>query len=477
MHTQLVIAFSLYFVVILLIGIFAHRKQNTAQDFVMGGRSLSYWVTAFSAHASDMSAWLFMAFPAAVYLGGLPALWIALGLILGMFFNWQFIAKKLREETEKRGCQTLSTFLESRFDDKSGLIRIITATIVIFFMSCYLAANLIGIGIVIQSVFGISYTVVITVSMFAAMLYSFIGGYYTVAKVDQFQAVFLLLAIIIVPLTAWFYVPGGFHTIQQVSESNNISLSLLSDYSWDSIRSIVFLALGWGLGYFGQPHIVTKFMGIKCPNELNKAKWVGMTWQVLALFFAALVGIIGIGFFNASLYDPQLVFVEMVKELFNPLIGGFILCGMIAATLSTMDSQIIVSASVISEDFWRYFVKKHASDKELIWVSRISVIILGLFSIYMAYSKNSTVEKAVLYAWSGLGCSFGPAIIMALYDRRANRYGAIAGITVGGLIAGLWPTILPYISSVDIPSMIPGFFISIATIFIVSRLFSRPVPA
>ena len=470
MHLQLIIAFSLYFAVILLIGIFAHRQQNTAQDFIMGGRSLSYWVTAFSAHASDMSAWLFMAFPAAVYLGGMPALWIALGLILGMFLNWQFIARKLRVETEKRGCSTLSTFLESRFDDKSGLIRIITATIVIFFMGCYLAANLIGIGTVVESVFGIDYTIAISVAMFVAMIYSFVGGYYTVAKVDQFQALFLLFAIFLVPLVTYLYLPGGFHHVSKVAQDNAIPMTLIADSSWESIRSIVFLALGWGLGYFGQPHIVTKFMGIKSPAELVKSKWVGMTWQVLALGFAAIVGFIGIGYFNASLYDPQLVFVEMVKELFNPLIGGFILCGLIAATLSTMDSQIIVSASVISEDFWKYFVKKHASDKELIWVSRLSVVALSFFSIFLAYSKNSTVEKAVLYAWSGLGCSFGPAIIMALYDPKSNRYGAIAGIAIGGLIAGFWPSILPYISSFDIPSMIPGFFASILTIYLVSRV-------
>jgi len=470
MHTQLVIAFFLYFAVILMIGILAHRKQKTAEDFVIGGRSLSYWVTAFSAHASDMSAWLFMAFPAAVYLGGVPALWIALGLVMGMFLNWQFIAQKLREETEKYGAATLSTFLESRYQDKSGLIRILTALIVIFFMACYLAANLIGIGLVIESVFGMDYGVVITVAMMAAMIYTFVGGYYTVAKVDQFQAVFLLLAIAIVPITVWFYTPGGFLTVAEVAKENAIPLSFLKDNSWESVRYIIFLSLGWGLGYFGQPHIITKFMGIKCPSEMKKAKWVGMTWQVLALSFAAFVGFIGIGYFGAELDDPQLVFVEMVKNLFNPLLGGFILCGMIAATLSTMDSQIIVSAAVISEDFWKYFVKKHASDRELIWVSRISILVLGLFSIYLAYSKNSTVEKAVLYAWSGLGCSFGPAIIMALYDRQANRWGAIAGIAVGGLVAGFWGMILPYITDVEVPSMIPGFFLGILTIYVVSRL-------
>ncbi|CRX39405.1 symporter ycgO [Estrella lausannensis] len=344
-------------------------------------------------------------------------------------------------------------------------------------MGCYLAANLIGIGTVVEAVFGIDYTIAITVAMFVAMIYSFVGGYYTVAKVDQFQALFLLFAIFLVPLITYTHMPGGFQQVSKVARDNAIPMTLIGDSSWESIRSIIFLAMGWGLGYFGQPHIVTKFMGIKSPAELVKSKWVGMTWQVLALGFAAIVGFIGIGFFNASLYDPQLVFVVMVKELFNPLIGGFILCGLIAATLSTMDSQIIVSASVISEDFWKYFVKKHASDKELIWVSRLSVVALSFFSIYLAYSKNSTVEKAVLYAWSGLGCSFGPAIIMALYDKKANRHGAIAGIAIGGLIAGFWPSILPYISSFDIPSMIPGFFASILTIYLVSRAYAPKVVA
>lgn len=471
MNIQLIIAFFAYFLVLLLIGLASLRRQKSADDYIIGNRSLSYWMTAFSAHASDMSAWLFMAFPAAIYTFGLSQLWIAIGLLMGMFLNWQFVAEKLRRNTETYESNTLSTFLERRFNDKSGVIRVLTACMILFFLTCYLSAGLIAMGSLLESLFGINYYLSLAIAMFVAASYTTIGGYYTIARVDQFQALFLLLMIILVPATAYFSMPNALETIVSQAKMKEASLSLFSDFSFQSLRSTLFLILGWGLGYFGQPHIITKFMGIKSPDEIKKAKYVGMTWQILALSAAAFVGFVGIGFFSENpLKNGELVFIEMVKTLFNPLFGGFILCGLIAANISTMDSQILVCGSVISEDFWRCLFKKHASDKELLLISRVGVLLTSLVSLLIAFYKSSTVLEAVLYAWSGLGAAFGPTIIMSLYDKKANRNGAIAGIFVGGFIAAFWDILNPTLASYPIPAMIPGFFLGLLTVYSVSRL-------
>lgn len=468
MATPYVISFFLYFLILLAIGLISHKRQTTSADFIVGNRSLNFWLTALTAHASDMSSWLFMAFPAALYLGGVPEGWIAFGLILGMFCNWQFIAKKLRTQTEKYNSYTLSTFFERRFNDQSGVVRSLTAIMTLFFMTTYLSSGLIAMGLLFESLFGINYFIGLGVASLVVVIYTFAGGFITVAWTDFFQGVFLLIAILIVPFLAFQQI-GGWNGIAQASQEYNISLHLIKDFNWETLLAILFSA-SWGLGYFGQPHIVTKFMGIKNANELHKSKYLGMSWQMLTLGAAALTGLIGIKFFNHSLADPQLVFVEMVKVLFTPWVGGFILCGLIAANMSTMDSQLLVSASVLSEDIFKHIVHKTASPQTLLRASRISVIVIAAISLLIAFMKSATIMEVVFYAWSGLGCAFGPLMLMALYSKRTNRYGAIAGILVGGLVAATWDLMNPYFTQVKIPAMIPGFLLSLISIRVVSLL-------
>lgn len=470
MHPQIVAAFFIYFLVLLTIGLVAHKKQRTSADFIVGNRSLSFWLTALSAHASDMSAWLFMAFPSAIFLGGMPQVWAALGLIIGMFCNWHFVAKKLRTATEKYESYTLSTFFEKRFGDSSGCLRIITATMSIIFLTSYLSAGLIAMGLLFESIFGIDYYIGLTIATVVAMTYTFSGGFITVAWTDLFQAIFLLLMILLVPIVAFFQLPNGLEGIKAIAMERQISLTLLPDLSGYSILTIIFLVLGWGLGYFGQPHIITKFMGIKSPSEMYKSKYLGMSWQILALLAAAAVGFIGIGFFPQGLEDPQLVFVNMVQALFFPFFAGIILCAVIAANMSTMDSQILVCASVLSEDFYKHMVRKKASQHQLLNASRFSVILISLIALALAFNKNATVLEVVFYAWAGLGCAFGPLVLLSLYGKLANKYGAMAGIIVGGGVAGLWPVLNPYLTSVAVPSMIPGFGLSLLSIYAVSWL-------
>lgn len=469
MNIQILIAFFAYFCILLSIGLISHRKQTTSADFIMGNRSLNFWLTALSAHASDMSGWLFMGFPAAIFIGGMSQSWIAWGLIIGMLANWQFVATRLRTATEKYNSYTLSTFFERRYDDTSGTLRILTASISVFFLTCYIAAGLIAMGLLFESVFGIDYYLGMSIATFVAVLYTFIGGFVTVAWTDLFQALFLLVVIIFVPIVAFFQLPEGWTTVIQEAQEQGISLNFFTDTSLDTFLTILFL-MSWGLGYMGQPHIVTKFMGIKNPKEMNKSKYLGMSWQMIALFAAGAIGLIGIGFFGQPLKDPQLVFVEMVKTLFNPLIAGFILCAVLAANMSTMDSQVLVCASVLSEDFYKHAVNKKATSKELLLVSRVCVVIVALTALLLAFNKNTTVLEAVRYAWSGLGCAFGPLVLMSLYSTKTTKYGAVAGILIGGIIAGGWQFVNGYITAYTIPSEIPGFFLSLLGIIAVSYL-------
>ena len=471
MDSHYLIAFCSYFAILALIGYLSYKKQSSDSDFIVGNRSLNFWVIALSAHASDMSSWLFMAFPAAIMVRGIPQIWIAFGLMLGMFMNWQFVATRLRRATEELDCYTLSSFFERRFKDTSGSLRLVTAVMAVFFLCYYLAAGLISLGLLFESIFGINYYFGLAVGASVVMIYTFVGGFITVAWTDLFQALFLMLMILLVPYTAFMSLEHGFDKIYLIAQSKQISFGLIEDYSWESIVTIFMLVFGWGLGYFGQPHIITKFMGIKDASQMNKSKYIGMSWMTIALGGATAVGLVGIGFFADGIDQPQLVFVEMVKQLFSPLGAGFILCGIIAASMSTMDSQLLVCASVISEDLYKKFFNKNAKPGHMLLITRLAVILTAIFALLIAFSRSATVMDTVAYAWSGLGSSFGPLVLAALYSKKANRIGAMAGILIGGGVAATWEWINPLISEIAIMPMIPGVILGTAAIHIGSRLF------
>jgi sodium/proline symporter len=470
MDLYVIVAFILYFLILVGIGLYASRKNTTEADFMVGNRSLNFWVIALSAHASDMSAWLFMAFPAAIFLSGLSYTWVAVGLLVGMFLNWHFVAKKLREQTEKYQSYTLSTYFERRFGDKSGVLRLLSAIMCIFFMTWYLSGGLIAMGNLLHSLFGIDYYWGIFLASAVVVIYTFSGGFVAVAWTDMFQAIFLLAAVIIVPIIAFGKIDGGWETIKQIAAQKEIGLSMFSETSWLSVLVSLNLALGWGLGYFGMPHIITKFMGIKDANDMYKSKYLGMAWQTIALAAATMIGVVGIAFFPDGLASSELIFVEMVKELFPAFIVGFLLCGVIAANMSTMDSQILVCSSILTEDLYKHAFKHKASPTQILRFSRLCVIAVSLIALCLAWTKSNTVSSTVLYAWTGLGCAFGPVVLAALYSTSVNRYGAIAGIVTGGLVAAVWPTLNAAITDFHILGMIPGFAASFLAIFVVSKL-------
>lgn len=468
MFSQTFIAFLAYLSILLAIGLSVHRKSSTETDFIMGGRGLSFWLTALSAHASDMSAWLFMGFPMAVFLGGPTHCWIAIGLVVGMFLNWHFVAPRLRRETEDLDSYTLSTYFERRFKDTSGIIRLLTAGMTLLFMTHYLAAGLIAMGLLLESVFGLDYYLGITLATLVALSYTFVGGYVTVAWMDLFQGLFLIAVVVFVPFMAYQSLPVGV-TIESAAALKGIPLSLFPELTSEWVITTFSLAFGWGVGYFGMPHILTKFMGLRDPAQMYKAKYLGVSWQIIALVAASAVGLVGIAFFPEGLANPQLVFVDMVKILFHPLVAGFVLCGVLAANMSTMDSQILVCASVISEDLYKVFRKAAANSQQLLRVSRFGVVLVSLVALSIACQKQTeTILETVLYSWAGLGCTFGPLVLMSLFFKPTNRYGAIAGLACGGFFAAVWPSLNPMITDFVLPATVPGFCLSLAVIALVS---------
>ncbi len=385
-----------------------------------------------------------------------------------MLLNWIYIAPKIRQATEKYHSMTLSSFFESRYHDRSGLIRVITALMLFVFYTIYISAGLIGLGLLIESIFGWNYYIGITVGIAVVIPYLFIGGYTTLAWTDLFQGFFLMAVCMFVP----FYVLSnhltGFTSIIKAASAKNISLNLVPDLSFRGILNILLIMLGWGLGYFGQPHIVTKFMGIKKVSEMKKAMIVGMSWQTITLACATLIGLVSIAYHPDYLDNPQLVFVNMVNSIFSPLFATFILCAIFAATISTVDSQILVLASSLAEDFYKRVLHKNASSKAIIFVSRLSIFIVSAIAYLIAFAKFSTIFALVSYAWSGLGATFGPILLMGLYSKKANKYGALAGISSGGILAATWPY-FNQLFKTDIPTIVPSFILSLCLIWIVSK--------
>ncbi len=469
MKTSSVLAFFLYIAILFVIGFASKKRNQTSRDFILGSRKMSFWLTALAAHASDMSSWIFMAYPAVIFALGLSQAWTAIGLTVFMFLNWQFVAPKLRTMTESYESLTLSSFFESRFSDTTGLIRVVTVIASMIFYTIYISGGLVALGLLTETLFGLSYITGITLGILIIIPYLFIGGYITLAWTDFFQGLFLLSVIVFVPLYAYFHL-GGSEVIVNAIQAKQDFEGFIPDFSFKTLFSILFLTCGWGLGYFGQPHIVTKFMGIKNVNEMPKSKWVGITWQAISLSAATLVGIVAIAFYSKTgIENNQLIFIEMALQLFTPFVATFILCAILGATITCMDSQILVLASNLSEDFYKRILRKEASSKELLVVSRISILIVALISFSIACSTSSTIFSLVSFAWFGLGASFGPLVLFSLYSKRANRIGAWGGLISGTLVAIFWPLINKNFAF-EVPSIIPGFIISSFTIWALSSI-------
>lgn len=462
MNIETMGAFALYLGTLAAISFAFYNRTMSSSDFALGSRSLNYIATAIAAHTSDMSIWLFMGFPGTVYLMGVEQAWVPLGLISGMFLSWTFVAQRLRTETETYNSLTLSDYLEHRFNDTSGMIRLVSALAALTFFIFYISSGLVGMGIMFETVFEIDYHTGILLGLTTTVLYTFFGGFVGVAWCDLFQGLFLVIMIMLVPFYSYFYLEDGLHSVQLAAQLKHISLAFIPD-TFSQLIDRILLAVGWGIGYFGQPHILANFMGIKNASEIKKARNVGMLWQIITLGCAFAVGLIGIALFPVTLHNSELVFVSTVQKLFFPFTAGIILCAIIAAGLTTIDMQILVSGSIVSEDIYKRFFNPTASSQRLLAVSKAGVILVPLLSFLIAFNKSTSVYGLVNYAWSGLGSTFGPLILFSLYSSKGTIRGALLGMIAGCFLAAVWP-----LTGSTVPAMIPAFFTNLALLLIFS---------
>ena len=459
-------AYAVYFSVIIVLGFIAYRRNQQTGDYILGGRKLSYWVTALAAQASDMSAWLFMVFPAGVYTMGLLGGWTAVGCVLFMMLNWVLIAPKLRTMTEFHGSATLSSFFEKRFNDTSGALRIISGICALMFLMFYIAGTLAALGHLFEIIFHLNYFYGICAGSLV-VFYILLGGYTSVAWIDCFQGMLLMCAIVAVPIAAW-------HALGTTAISNALQAHGAFNFiptSWDGLGASLMVLIGWGPGYFGQPQIITKFMGIDNAKNITKARYVGLAWQTITLVAAACVGLVGLAYFPQALSNPEHVFIALTHDLFNPFLAGLILCAIIAASINAIGGQVLACASVITEDF----VKRvsHTRTALIPLISRLAVIAVCGIALITAYlNEHTTITQQIFYAWSGLGCSFGPLVLVALHTRMKSRYAAILGVVVGALVGICWQ---PIFGGSQAATLLIGFCASMSAMFVGNLFFRKQV--
>lgn len=472
----IILMFILYLAAMMLIGLIFYFRTKNLSDYVLGGRQLNGWVTCLSAQASDMSGWLLLGLPGAAYLTGLDAIWIAIGLGVGTYFNWKVIAKRLRIYTELSGDSlTLPDYFENRFRDKSKVLRMISAIFILIFFLFYTSSGFVAGGKLFSTVFGISYINALTIGAVVIVTYTFLGGFMAVCWTDFFQGIMMFFAVIVVPIIGIKNL-GGFSSFSEAV--NNIDSNFLNAFVNIDGTTITFISiislLGWGLGYFGQPHILVRFMAIKSSSEVKKARVIAMIWVGVSLTAAILIGLVGRIYLQTPLVgtDSEKVFLLIINKMFNPIIAGFLLSAVMAAVMSTADSQLLVTASSITEDFYKVLFRKNASEKELIWVGRMAVGVVAIIAYVLALDENSSVLQLVSYAWAGFGATFGPTVILSLFWKRMTRNGALAGMLSGGLVVIIWKMLSGGIF--DVYEIIPGFIISILVIVAVSLFDKEP---
>ena len=457
------IIFVLYLIILVGIGLYFYKKTSSIEGFLLGDRGLGSWVTAFSAQASDMSGWLLMGLPGAIYLGGMTEVWIGIGLFIGTVLNWRFVSIRLRSYTEKTDALTLSTFFERRFKDPTGALRIISALIILIFFTIYSSSGMVASGKLFQMMFGIDYTTAVIIGAVVIIAYTFLGGFLAVCWTDLIQGILMIIAIVVVPILAIVNM-GGVEASMAAVSAQEVSTSLFG--GGISVMAIIS-SVAWGLGYFGQPHILVRFMGIKSIKELPKTMTIAIVWVIIALFGAILVGLLSIPLFPGLAEGAQeTVFMLMIRKFFPPWIGGIFLAAIMAAIMSTIDSQLLVSSSALTEDLAQIFFKKELTSKQSVNLGRLSVIVIAVIALLMAMVPDSTVMGLVSYAWGGFGAAFGPLVLFGLYSKKTNWKSALTGMILGTITVILWKETG---MGAILYEIVPGFLINVLAILVVNR--------
>ena len=493
----ILIAFGAYLVMMLTVGaLYATSSKNTS-DYFLGGRGMGGWVVALSAQASDMSGWLLMGLPGAIYVAGTGEIWIAIGLFLGTVFNWLVVSKRLYRYTIRaNNSLTLPEYFTNRFhDDKKILLIISSVTIVIFFL-VYTASALAAGGKLFNVVFGIDYHMALTIGAIVILVYTFLGGFKAVCVTDFIQGMIMLVGLMVIPIVAVFII--GPDNVTAALEESGVAggaasfVNPFEDGGAPLTAVSIISSLAWGLGYCGMPHILVRFMAVKNEKELNKSKVIGIVWVAISLTFACIIGVIGRAYLfneNGTILgvtggSSENVFIEMIKSIFSsnitvPFIGGIFLCGILAAIMSTADSQLLITASSVSQDIYKGVVNKKASDQKVLGFSRIAVIVVAVIAFFIAWDPDSSIMGLVSNAWAGLGSAFGPIVLMSLFWKRTNFAGAVSGIVSGALAVIVWDYIplaggATLGAATGLYSLAVGFSLSLLVIFIVSKLTKEP---
>jgi sodium/proline symporter len=460
------ITFFGYLILMMAIGLWAYKATDSVDDYILGGRSMGPAVTALSVGASDMSGWLLLGLPGAVYLGGLGEAWIGIGLVFGAWLNWLFVAKRLRIYTQfADNALTLPDFFEKRFEDDRGILKLVSAVTILIFFTFYASSGMVGGAILFEKVFGLDYTLALVFGSTIIVAYTFVGGFFAVSWTDFFQGCLMLIALLIVPVVI-------FTQPEAQTGSQPLDPAMLSMISENT--SIIGLAslLAWGLGYFGQPHILSRFMAIGSADNLTVSRRIAMSWMIIALLGALATGLAGSLYFaNEPITNPETVFIQLAHAAFNPWIGGLLIAAILSAIMSTIDSQLLVCSSVITEDFYKKWLRPKASNKELILVGRIGVLAIALISGIIALNPESSVLGLVSYAWAGFGAAFGPVVLLSLFWQQYSRNGAIATILVGALTVVLWKQASGGLF--ELYEILPGFIFATIAGVVTSQL-SRP---
>ena len=474
MQSGAYISLAIYFIAMFSIGIYAYSAtKGDLTGFMLGGRNLNPAVTALSAGASDMSGWMLLGLPGAMYISGLSSAWIALGLTLGAYLNYLLVAPRLRVFTELLDdAVTIPEYFERRFDDRGHLIRILSSVVIIIFFAIYTTSGVVAGGKLFESSFGLNYELGLFITAGVVVAYSTFGGFLAVSTTDFVQGCIMFLALILVPIVTLNQIGSVAQTQYYLMELSPAMLTL----GGGSLLGILSAA-SWGLGYFGQPHIIVRFMAIRSVREIKVARRIGMSWMIISLTGAIAVGLVGAAYIKSidgNLSDPETIFIFLSNTLFDPLVSGFLLAAILAAIMSTISSQLLVTSCSLTEDIYHTFLRKKASDTELVLVGRLCIVAVALLAIFLAHDRDSSILSLVSNAWAGFGAAFGPVVLLSLFWARMTRQGALAGIVVGASAVLVWIygdfTINNQTPSDYIYEIVPGFFAGAIAIFIVSLL-------
>lgn len=465
------IIFVLYLGLMLWIGAKNYNQSDDLSDYILGGRKLGSWVTAMSAQASDMSGWLLIGLPGAayaVYQGTSEAIWTAIGLWIGTYCNWKFVAKRLRQYTRKSGDSiTLPDFFENRFKDKRHILRVTSGIFIVIFFLVYTAAQFAAGGKLFNTIFGIDYVWGLLIGAVIILAYTSLGGFNAVCITDTIMGLTMFVALIVVPIITTVKM-GGIDGVQErLASLTPESLGLFPKSNGSINTMLLASSLGWGLGYFGQPHILVRFMAIESPDMIKKSRVIAMGWVTITLAAAIVIGIVGKAFMP-NLADGETIYMELINKMFNQVISGVLMTAILAAIMSTASSQLLVAASSVSTDIYATLFKKDLKDPKIVYISRITVVIISVIAIVLALNPESSVFALVAFAWGGFGATFGPMLIFALFWRRTTLAGAGVGMIVGGIADFLWYWLKGGIW--DIYEIIPGFILASITIVVVSLL-------